>query len=128
MNVNSKVNDKLKLIVSSLSPLITDTNFYMNHAPKGAVTPYIVFRLEDLLDTSPSYNATIKFMCWDDRNQPSSRNNRNADLILKSMNKAQFSYEDLAIHSVLSLQQTIPSEYLTDKQCIELQFDARIYI
>lgn len=128
MNITELTYDKLKAITSVLQAKGVIGTFYMNHAPKSATTPYIVFRIEDILDNSPSYTATIKFMCYDDRNKTSSNNINNADVIMNAMNKVQFNYDNMAIHSTLILQQDIPSEYLTDKQCIEQQYNAVIYI
>lgn len=101
--------------------------FYQDHAPKDAKLPYTVFRLETMLDTSPSTNATLKFMCYDDRNKSAQENIKIADEIHHAFNKKYKAFENQSYHSVLNLRQVIPSEYLTDKQCIELQFDVVIY-
>ena len=127
MNLTERTYDKLKGIVGAMSVVKPDATFYMNTAPKSATTPYIVFRVEDTIDTSPTYQTTIKFMCWDIRNTSSSTNIANADLIIETLNRKQFNYEDMGLHTTLTIQQSIPSEYLADKQCIELQFDTTIY-
>ncbi len=128
MSIRKKLSDCIKTIVDDLKEKeVTRTEFHMNHAPKNAATPYVVFRIEDIINSSPSYNATLKMMLYDDRNKTSEKNIENADIIRRSFDMLQKVHEDIALHSLLIIEQNIPSEYLTDKQVIEQQYDIRIY-
>lgn len=127
MNIQTKVLNNIKSIVKEIETTNKDISFYLNSAPKSVPSPYVVFRLEDMIDTSPTYNFTLKFMCWDDRNKSSENVLKIADIINDKLNKKQLVFDDMGIHSVLNISQNIPSEFLTDKQCVELQFDITIY-
>ena len=122
MNTLVAYND-LKTILRVMEGIV----FYQDSAPKNAVTPYVVFRLESMVDTSPTTNATLKFMCYDDRNKLAKANIEIADKIHHKFNKTYRVFDIQSYHSVLNIRQVIPSEYLTDKQCIEMQFDVVIY-
>lgn len=117
----------LKDLVRDLTTYVPNVQFVMDKAGSSVKTPYIVFRVEDIIDTSPTLNTTIRFMCYDDENATSTTNNLHADVIRNHFNKKQFVFDDISLHTTLSIEQTIPAEYLTDKQVIELQFDATIY-
>lgn len=125
MNIDivlSDIKKEIEILKSSHS-----IDFYYDHAPKSAKFPYVVFRIETILDTSPTTNAILKFMCYDDRNKIAESNIRIADIIHNRFNKYRRSYDLYAYHSVLNIRQSIPSEFLIDKQCIEMQFDLVIY-
>ena len=127
MNIKQSFETNVKAVLTEAKAYLNGVDVYVNHAPKSATLPYIVVRLESMIDTSPSYNATLKIVFYDDRNKTSQTNTLNADVMRPIFNKAQFEFEDMLVHSVLSLEQNIPSEYLADKQVIEQQFDVRIY-
>lgn len=111
------------LLMSELS----DVEMYYNHAKKDAVYPYIVWRIEDTYDTSPTYNHVVKFMIYDHRNKSSLVVGQLADTVQRLFNKKQYTTDKLGIHSVLSIRQSIPSEFLVDSQVEELQFDMTVY-
>lgn len=125
-NLTERIYTNLKSMLPEMSEEL-GAQFYQDSAPKSAQTPYIVFRVEDIIDDSPTYRTTIKFMFWDIRNKSSKENIKNADFIVNKFNRGQFPFKDMGMHSVLNLQQNIPSEYVTDKQCIEQQYDVNIY-
>lgn len=127
MNIKQSFETNIKAVLTEAKAYLNGVDIYVNHAPKTATLPYIVVRLESMIDTSPSYNATLKIVFYDDRNKTSQTNSLNADIMRPIFNKAQFEFDDMLVHSVLSLEQNIPSEYLADKQVIEQQFDVRIY-
>lgn len=125
-NLSVNYYDNLK---SLLLPLQTElgVRIYQDEAPKTATHPYIVFRVEDLIDTSPSYNATLKLMVWDIGNVSSAESLALADKLLNEFNKQQKVFTNMSTHTTFTLGQSIPSEHLVGKQCIEQQYDVRIY-
>ena len=101
--------------------------FYLDRAPKTATLPYVVYGLEDMLDTLPTYNSTLYFSVFDSENKSSQTIRNTADAINDFFNNKVLASNQGTLHSKLTIYQNIPSEYLEQKQCIELQFDVRIY-
>jgi hypothetical protein len=101
---------------------------YQNKAPKSAITPYTIFRLETIVDTSPSQIVSMKFICHDDQAKSSKGNVIIADKIETKFNKTFGVFSNgQGYHSTMSLRQEIPSEMLIETQVIELQFDIAVY-
>lgn len=122
MNTND-FESNVKTIINALG-----FNAYQNKAPNKAVMPYVVFRFDTVLDTSPTYLINAVFACYDSQDVSSKSNKIRADLIQRAFNKTSLNFDDMSIHSIMTLRQDIPSEMLEERQVIELQFDMTLYL
>lgn len=122
MNTNS-FESNIKSILDELNTI----SFHQNKAPISQTVPYTQFRFDTTIDMEPTYLITLVFSCFDSQDVPSKTNKNIADLIQKKFNKKVFNFKDMSIHSTMGLRQDIPSEMLTEKQVIELQFDLVLY-
>ena len=122
MNTN-QFETNIKTILDELAPIV----FVQNKAPTNQTGPYTEFRFDTTLDMEPTYLITLVFSCFDSQNVSSKGNKDIADSIQNKFNKQVFNFEDTSVHSMMTLRQDIPSEMLTEKQVIELQFDLVLY-
>lgn len=119
--------EHLKSLIDEFESVEVIGDYHYGRAPKTATTPYITFSVDDIIDTTPTLNSTIVFSIYDSENKSSTTIREIADKIIEYFNHKQFVKDDHALHFVLTIMQDIKQEYLQDKQCIELQFDATIY-
>ena len=122
MNTNS-----FETNIKGSMPVIDNVTFYQNKAPESAVLPYVVLRFDTTVDVDPTYLTNLIFACFDSQNKKSKDIKNIADSIQNTFNKKVLVYKDMVVHSTMTIRQEIPSEMLTEKQGVELQFDLILY-
>lgn len=122
MNTN-EFEKNIKSTIKSINGAV----FYQNHAPLHAVLPYVVLRFDSVIDTEPTYLINLVFACFDSQDKDTEDIKDIADSIKNVFNKKVLNYEGMSVHSTMTIRQEIPSEMLTEKQGLEMQFDLVLY-
>ncbi len=121
MNMNSVADE----ILNNLSPL--HERVYRNKAPNSAVFPYIVFRIESVINTMPSEDIYLYVDVYE-KNDASIRNIENlADTVDNYFNQKVINTSTLNLYFDREQRQFVSSEDLIKSQMINLRYVVRTY-
>lgn len=121
MNTNA-VADKVLEYLST-----KHTRVYRNRAPQSPVFPYVVFRVESVMNNSPSEDFYINVDVYDDVAKSVRTIEDLADTIDAGLNMTVVNTSVLNMHFLREARQFIDDEELVGKQMINLRYNTRIY-
>lgn len=121
MNTNA-VADKVLEYLST-----KHTRVYRNRAPQSPTFPYVVYRVESVMNNSPSEDFYINVDVYDDVSKSVRTIEDLADTIDAGLNMTVVNTSVLNMHFLREQRQFIDDEELVGKQMINLRYNTRIY-
>lgn len=100
---------------------------YRNKSPQSPLFPYVVYRVESVLDSYPSEDFYINVDIYEDGKSSVRHMEDLADEIDNSLNDTVFNSETLNMHFQREARQYVPEEELVGKQMINMRYNTRIY-
>lgn len=108
---------------------------YRGKAPQSPATPYVVFRVESVVDTYPSEEQYVNVDIYDKEDTGVRAIENLADLIdgdglagnPSGLNRKIFNTDKLNMHFEREQRQHIPSEELVGVQAVNLRYAVRTY-
>lgn len=121
MNTNAVADEVLEYLSTK------HTRIYRNRAPQSPVFPYVVYRVESVLNNSPSEDFYINVDIYEDVSKSVRTIEDLADTIDKGLNMAVINTSALNMHFLREARQFVDDEELVGKQMINLRYNTRIY-
>ena len=121
MNTNAVADEVLEYLSTK------HARVYRNRAPQSPVFPYVVFRVESVLNNSPSEDFYINVDIYEDVSKSVRTIEDLADTIDAGLNMAVINTSALNMHSLREARQFVDDEELVGKQMINLRYNTRIY-
>lgn len=121
MNTNAVADEVLEYLSTK------HARVYRNRAPQSPVFPYVVFRVESVLNNSPSEDFYINVDVYDDVSKSVRTIEDLADTIDSGLNMTVVNTSVLNMHFLREARQFIDDEELVGKQMINLRYNTRIY-
>lgn len=121
MNTNAVADEVLEYLSTK------HTRVYRNRAPQSPAFPYVVFRVESVLNNSPSEDFYINVDIYEDVSKSVRTIEDLADSIDSGLNMAVMNTSELNMHFLREARQFIDDEELVGKQMINLRYNTRIY-
>lgn len=103
------------------------TRVYRNRAPQSPTFPYVVFRVESVVNNSPSEDFYINVDVYEDVNKSVRTAEALADTIDNGLNHSVINTAVLNMHFEREARQYVPDEELVGMQMINLRYNTRIY-
>lgn len=111
------------------------THVYRNKAPQSPTYPFIIYRVENVLDMSPSDDLYVHVDVYDDANVSVRALENLADLIdgdgdglsPSGLNQLIIQTNELNAHFKREQRQHIPSLEIGGVQAVNLRYDVRVY-
>ena len=100
---------------------------YRNKSPQSPLFPYVVYRVESVLDSYPSEDFYINVDIYEDGKSSVRHMEDLADEIDNSLNNTVFNSETLNMHFQREARQYVPEEELVGKQMINMRYYTKIY-
>ena len=100
---------------------------YRNRAPQSPVFPYVVFRVESVLNNSPSEDFYINVDVYEDVPKSVRTIEALADSIDNGLNMQVINTDVLNMHFLREARQFVDDQELVGKQMINLRYNTRIY-
>lgn len=121
MNTNAVADEVLEYLSTK------HTRIYRNRAPQSPAFPYVVFRVDSVLNNSPSEDFYINVDIYEDVSKSVRTIEDLADTIDKGLNMAVINTSALNMHFLREARQFVDDEELVGKQMINLRYNTRIY-
>jgi len=121
MNTNAVADEVLEYLSTK------HARVYRNRAPQSPVFPYVVFRVESVLNNSPSEDFYINVDIYEDVSKSVRTIEDLADTIDAGLNMAVMNTAALNMHFLREARQFVDDEELVGKQMINLRYNTRIY-
>lgn len=100
---------------------------YRNKSPQSPVFPYVVYRIESVINTYPSEDLYVNVDVYEDSNKSVRGIEDLADTIDKDLNMKVFNTEELNLHFVREQRQYVPAEELVSAHVINIRYAVRAY-
>ena len=121
MNVNA-VADAIAVYIKTKHPRV-----YLNKSPQNRVFPYVVYRVDGVINTVPSDDMYINIDIYDDVNVSVRGMEDLADLIDNDLNLTVIDTDVLNMHFDREQRQYIPVVELLTTHLINLRYTVRVY-
>ena len=121
MNTNAVADEMLEYLSTK------HARVYRNRAPQSPVFPYVVFRVESVLNNSPSEDFYINVDIYEDVSKSVRTIEDLSDTIDAGLNMAVMNTSVLNMHFLREARQFVDDEELVGKQMINLRYNTRIY-
>lgn len=121
MNTNAVADEVLEYLSTK------HARVYRNRAPQSPMFPYVVFRVESVMNNSPSEDFYINVDVYDDVSKSVRTIEDLADTIDTGLNMTVVNTSVLNMHFLREQRQYIDDEELVGKQMINLRYNTRIY-
>lgn len=119
-----KMNATADVILDTLKSHHART--YRNRAPQKPVFPYVVFRLESVIDTTPSDDLYLNVDIYDSADSIRVIEDL-ADKIDNDLNGKIINTDIMNLHFVREQRQFVPSEQLVSANLLNLRYVVRAY-
>jgi hypothetical protein len=100
---------------------------YRNQAPASPTFPYVVFNLDSVSDTFPSYEYYCTIRIFDSPSVSVRAMETLADNIYKALDDKVFRATGINMHMKPINRQFVSNDELTTSKMIAIQFDTRVY-
>ena len=100
---------------------------YRNKSPQSPVFPYVVYRVESVINSYPSEDLYVNVDVYEDSNKSVRGIEDLADTIDKDLNMKVFNTEELNLHFVREQRHYVPTEELVSAHMINLRYAVRAY-
>lgn len=121
MNTNAVADEVLEYLSTK------HARVYRNRAPQSPVFPYVVFRVESVLNNSPSEDFYINVDIYEDVSKSVRTIEDLTDTIDAGLNMTVINTSVLNMHFLREARQFVDDEELVGKQMINLRYNTRIY-
>lgn len=121
MNTNAVADEMLEYLSTK------HTRVYRNRAPQSPIFPYVVFRVESVLNNNPSEDFYINVDIYEDVSKSVRTIEDLADTIDSGLNMTVMNTSVLNMHFLREARQFVDDEELVGKQMINLRYNTRIY-
>lgn len=103
------------------------TRVYRNKSPQSPVFPYVIYRVESVINSYPSEDFYINVDIYDDSVKSVRTIEILADAIDSGLNDNVRITNLLNMHFQRETRQYVPEEELVGKQMINIRYNTRIY-
>lgn len=100
---------------------------YRNKSPRSPVFPYIVYRVESVINNEPSEDFYINVDVYEDANKSVRAIEGLADTIDNGLNKTVLNADGFNAHFMREIRQFVDGTELISQQMINLRYNTRIY-
>ena len=100
---------------------------YRNKAPRSPIFPYVVFRLESVIDSTPSEDFYVYVDIYEDTTKSVRFMEDLADTIDNALNDTVMNADGFNAHFMREGRQFIDGNELVSSQVINLRYNTRIY-
>lgn len=100
---------------------------YRNKSPQSPLFPYVVYRVESVINTYPSEDLYVQIDIYEDSNKSVRGIEDLADTIDKDLNMKVFNTSELNLHFVRDGRNYVPAEELVSSHMINLRYAVRAY-
>lgn len=100
---------------------------YRNSAPRSPIFPYVVYRVESVINNVPSEDFYINVDVYDDTNKSVRVMEGLADKIDNSLNHAVLNTSGFNAHFMREARQFVDGMELISQQMINLRYNTRVY-
>lgn len=100
---------------------------YRNKSPQSPVFPYVVYRVESVINTYPSEDLYVQIDIYEDSNKSVRGIEDLADTIDKDLNMKVFNTSELNLHFVRDGRNYVPTEELVSAHMINIRYAVRAY-
>ncbi len=121
MNTNGVADEILKFLDTK------HTRVYRNKAPQSPMFPYIVYKVESVVNSYPSEDLYINIDVYEDVNKSVRNMEDLADLIDDGLNNKVINTEILNLHFEREQRQYVNPEELVSAHLINLRYVVRAY-
>jgi hypothetical protein len=121
MNINAVADEVYNYLITK------HDRVYRNKSPQLSTFPYVIYRVESVINSYPSEDLYVNIDVYEDANK-SVRNMENlADLIDNSLNHKIINTEILNLHFEREQRQYVTPEELVSAHLINLRYVVRAY-
>lgn len=103
------------------------TRVYRNKPPQNPIFPYIVFILDDVLDTNPSEDYYIHVDIFDEENKSVREMEDLVDSLDNGINNKVINLPDINLHFKREARQFLDNKELGGKRLITIRYNTRVY-
>lgn len=121
MNINGVADEVLKYLETK------HTRVYRNKAPQSPIFPYVVYKVESVVNTMPSEDLYLNIDVYEDVNKSVRVMEDLADLIDNDLNHKVINTDILNLHFEREQRQYINPEELVSAHLINLRYVVRAY-
>lgn len=121
MNINGVADEVLKYLE------IKHTRVYRNKAPQSPIFPYVVYKVESVINSYPSEDLYINIDVYEDVNKSVRNMEELADLIDDGLNHTVINTKILNLHFEREQRQYVNPEELVSVHLINLRYVVRVY-
>jgi len=100
---------------------------YLNKPPQNPTFPYVVYVLDNTLDSNPSEDYYIHIDVYDSENKSVREMNSIADKIDNNMNDLVINNSNINLHFKRENRQFVDNEDLGAKRLITFRYNTRVY-
>lgn len=100
---------------------------YRNKSPQSPVFPYVVYRVESVINTYPSEDLYVQIDIYEDSNKSVRGIEDLADTIDKDLNMTVVNTKELNLHFVRDGRNYVPTEELVSAHMINIRYAVRAY-
>lgn len=121
MNINGVADEVLKYLETK------HTRVYRNKAPQSPIFPYVVYKVESVVNTMPSEDLYLNIDVYEDVNKSVRVMEDLADLIDNELNQKVINTSKLNLYFDREQRQYINPEELVSAHLINLRYVVRAY-
>ena len=121
MNLNAVADEILSYLTTK------HARVYRNRAPQSPVFPYVVYRVESVVNAYPSEDLYVNIDVYEKAGESVRAIEDLADSIDEGLNRGIRSTSTLNAHFERETRQFVPTQELVDAQMINLRYAVRTY-
>ncbi len=121
MNLNAVADETYNYLITK------HTRVYRNKAPQSPIFPYVVYRVESVLNSYPSEDLYVNIDVYEDASQSVRAMEDLADLIDKDLNMLVINTDILNLHFEREQRQYVPVNELISAHLVNLRYVVRAY-
>lgn len=121
MNMNAVADEVYDYLITK------HERVYRNKSPQSPVFPYVVYRIESVMNTYPSEDLYINIDVYEDGSKSVRAIEDLADTIDKGLNMTVTNTTELNLHYVRDGRNYVPVEELVSSHMINLRYAVRAY-
>ena len=121
MNINKVADEIYKYLITK------STRVYRNSSPQTPIYPYIVYRVDSVINTYPSEDIYLNIDIYEEVVKSVRAIEDLADTIDNGLNLTVINTEELNLYFNREQRQYVPSQELVSTQLINLRYVVRVY-
>lgn len=121
MNINAVADEVYNYLITK------HDRVYRNKSPQSPVFPYVIYRIESVVNSYPSEDLYVNIDVYEDANKSVRDMEDLADLIDNSLNHKVINTDILNLHFEREQRQYVTPEELVSTHLINLRYVVRAY-